>query len=202
MFSVIYSVVIDPLLRGIRVYLPEFAGVKAGNRVLDVCCGTGDQVFHYARRGIMATGIDLGADMIKLAERSKRKQGLGGASFQRADALNLPFEDNSFDYASISFALHEVERTARDGIISEMKRVVREAGALIFADFQTPLPSNRYARLIKAIEFIAGGNHFRYFNDYIEQGGLDEILRKNHLSEEKRGYLVNGLVVVIKARNG
>lgn len=201
MFSFIYSTVIDPLLRGIRIYAPEFSGMKAGDTVLDVCCGTGAQAIHYAKRGIIATGIDLGQGMIELAERSKRKQGLRNVSFQIADALNLPFENNFFDYASISLALHEVERTARDRIISEMKRVIKKEGALIFTDFRVPLPKNLALYLIKSIEFIAGRKHFRYFKDYIEQGGLDELLRKNQLPEEKRDYLNNGLIVIIKARN-
>jgi len=201
MFSFIYSIVIDPLLRDIRIYAPEFSGMKAGDTVLDVCCGTGVQAIHYAKRGIIATGIDLGQGMIELAERSKRKQGLRNVSFQIADALNLPFENNFFDYASISLALHEVERTARDRIISEMKRVIKKEGALIFTDFRVPLPKNLALYLIKSIEFIAGRNHFRCFKDYIEQGGLDELLRKNQLPEEKRDYLNNGLIVIIKARN-
>jgi ubiquinone/menaquinone biosynthesis C-methylase UbiE len=201
MFSFIYSTVIDPLLRDIRIYAPEFSGMKAGDTVLDVCCGTGAQAIHYAKRGIIATGIDLGQGMIELAERSKRKQGLRNVSFQIADALNLPFENNFFDYASISLALHEVERTARDRIISEMKRVIKKEGALIFTDFRVPLPKNLALYLIKSIEFIAGRNHFRCFKDYIEQGGLDELLRKNQLPEEKRDYLNNGLIVIIKARN-
>lgn len=175
--------------------------MKAGDRVLDVCCGTGDQAVHYAKRGIIATGIDLSPGMIKLAERNKRKQGLSNVSFQIADAINIPFKDNFFDYASASFALHEKERTAGDKIISEMKRVVKKEGALIFIDFQVPLPKNLFLYLIKAIEFIAGRAHFRYFKDYIEQGGLDEILRENQLPEEKRGCLNNGLVAIIKTRN-
>ena len=175
--------------------------MKAGDRVLDVCCGTGDQVFHYAQIGIMATGIDLNPGMIRVAQRNKRKQALRNASFQIADALNLPFEDNFFDYASISFALHEKERTVRDKIISDMKRVVKKDGALIFIDFSVPLPENRFIYLIKAIEFIAGRNHFRCFKDYIEQGGLDVILKKNQLTEEKRHYLNDGLIIIIKTGN-
>ncbi len=175
--------------------------MKAGDRVLDVCCGTGNQVIHYAKRGIIATGIDLSPDMMKLAERNKRKYGLSNVSFQIADAVDLPFQDNFFDYASISFALHEKERTARDKIISEMKRVVKKGSALIFIDFKVPLPRNLYAYLAKAIEFIVGGEHHRYFKDYIEQGGLEVILKKNQLPEEKRDYRKNSLMAIIKTRN-
>jgi len=175
--------------------------MKAGDRVLDVCCGTGNQVIHYAKRGIIATGIDLSPDMMKLAERNKRKYGLSNVSFQIADAVDLPFQDNFFDYASISFALHEKERTARDKIISEMKRVVKKGSALIFIDFKVPLPRNLYAYLAKAIEFIVGGEHHRCFKDYIEQGGLEVILKKNQLPEEKRDYRKNSLMAIIKTRN-
>jgi len=174
--------------------------MKAGDRVLDVCCGTGDQAFHYAKRGIVASGIDLSPGMIKLAEKNKEKQGLRDVSFQIADAVNLPFRDSFFDYASISLALHENERTARDKIISEMKRVVKKEGALIFVDFQVPLPKNLYTYLAKAIEFIAGKKHHRCFRDYIEQGGLDEILKKNQLPEAKRAY-PNSFMTIIKTGN-
>lgn len=201
MLSFIYSTVIDPLLRNIRTYTPWFSGMKIGDKVLDVCCGTGNQAIHYAQRGFIATGIDLNPDMIQVAERNKGKRGLGNVSFQVADAANLPFKDNFFDYASISLALHEKERTSRDKIISEMKRVVKKEGILIFIDFQVPLPQNLYAYLAKAIEFIAGEEHHRHFKDYIKQGGLDGILKENQLPEEKRDYLKSGLMVIIKARN-
>ncbi len=197
----IYSTLIDPLLQDIRIYAPQFAGMKAGDRVLDVCCGTGAQALHYAQRGIITTGVDLNPGMIQLAGRNKRKQGLSNASFQIADATNLPFKDNSFDYVSISLALHETERADRGTIVTEIKRVVKKEGALIFIDFSVPLPENIYACLVKAIEFIAGGTHFRHFKDYIEQGGLAELLRESQLLEEKRDCLKSGLITIIKARN-
>jgi len=197
----IYSTVIDPLLRDLRVHVPRFSGMKAKDRVLDVCCGTGDQALHYARRGIIAAGIDLSPHMIRVAKRNKRKHGLSNVSFQVGDATQLPFQDHCFDYASISLALHEKETASRDRIISEMKRVVRKEGILVFVDFQVPLPMNPYTYLAKAIEFIAGWEHHRYFKDYIEQGGLEEMLRENQLPEEKRDYLKSGLMVIIKAKN-
>lgn len=201
MFFLNYATLVDPLLRDIRIYTVKFSGMKAGDRVLDVCCGTGDQAFYYAQAGITANGIDLDPNMLKLARKDKRKKALRNVSFQIADARNLPFKDSSFDYASISFALHEKERTARDKIISEMRRVVKKEGALIFIDLQVPLPKNLFAYLIRAIEFVAGREHHRYFKDYIAQGGLDEILKKNQLAEAKRDYLNDGLITIIKTGN-
>jgi len=201
MLFIDYSTAIDPLLRDIRVYVPEFSGMKAGDKVLDVCCGTGDQVFYYAKRGIIAAGIDLDIKMIKMAKKDKRRKDLKNVSFQIADASSLPFKDNSFDYASISFALHEKERAVRDKIISEMKRVVKKGGNLIFIDFQVPLPKNLYSYLIKAVEYLAGRDHFRSFKDYLGQGGLDGIVKKNQLQIEKRDDKKSRIATIMKTKN-
>ncbi len=201
MFFLNYATVIDPLLRDIRAYTVEFSGMKTGDWALDVACGTGAQVLEYARRGAIATGIDMNPGMIELARRGKRKSGLG-ASFQVADALSLPFGDNLFDYVSISLALHEMKREFRNGVIAEMKRVARKKAALLFIDFQSPLPWNAYGYLIRAAEFAAGSEHHRNSVDFIAQGGLDVLLERNRLSIEKRGYLKYGGVTVIKSRVG
>lgn len=201
MFFLNYSTVIDPLLRDIRAYAPAFSGMKAGDRALDVCCGSGAQALYYTRMGIIATGIDLNPNMIELAQRGKKKSGLRGVSFQVANAANLPFQDSSFDYASISLALHEMERAARDRVISEMKRVVKATGALIFIDFRVPLPRNAYGYLIRAAEFLVGGEHSRNSRDFLARGGLDEVLGRNQLSVAKKGYLKGGTIAIVKTGN-
>ena len=196
-----YSTVIDPLLRDVRVYTAEFSGMKAGDRVLDLCCGTGAQTFYYAKRGIIATGIDQNPHMLKLAKKNERKQGLSNVSLQIADAQNLPFKDNFFDCASISFALHENEGTAIDGIIAEMKRVVKKGGGLIFMDFRVPLPKGLYFYFINAIEFMAGRENYRCFKSFIEQGGLDGISKKSHLPEGMRDDMNNKILEIVKTTN-
>lgn len=197
----LYSIFIDPLLRDIRTYISKFSGMKRGDKVLDVCCGTGDQVFYYGKGSIIATGVDLSPGMIEAAEKRKEKSGLTNVSFRVANAKQLPFKDNSFDFASICLGLHEIKRDERDKIISEMKRVVKKEGFLIFIDFQVPLPSTIISYLVKAIEYFAGRNHHECFKDYIEQGGLDEILNRNQLQEEKRDHTENGIIVIIKTRS-
>jgi len=194
-----YSTIIDPLMRDVRIFVPKFAGMKAGDKALDVCCGTGDQAFYYSEEGIIAFGIDSDPNMIRLAENDKRKKDNKNSYFQIADATKLPFEDNSFDYVSISLALHEKERDIRDKVISEMRRVVKNEGSMIFIDFQIPLPNNFYSYLIKFVEYFAGRDHFGCFKDYIKQGGLDKLLEKNQLREEKRDFLKNDNIVIIKA---
>lgn len=197
----LYSIFIDPLLKDIRTYISKFSGMKEGDRVLDVCCGTGDQVFYYGKEGIIATGVDLSPKMIKSAEKRKEKSGLTNIFFQVANAKQLPFKDNSFDFVSICLGLHEIKRDERDKIITEMKRVVKKEGFLIFIDFQVPLSSTIISYLVKAIEYFAGRNHYKCFKEYVKQGGLDKILNKNQLQEEKRDYTENKIIVIIKTRS-
>ena len=199
MFLFNYSTLVDPILRDMRRFTPEFAGMKAGDKVLDVCCGTGEQVLEYGRRGIIATGIDIDPNMIEVAEKNRLKQRLESVSFQLADATNLPFPDGFLDYTSVSFGLHVNKKAVRDEIILEMKRVTKLNGTFIFIDFQVPLPRSVWALLAKTIEFLAGGEHYLGFKDFLSNGGLSDILNANHLYENHRAMLKTGLVVAIKA---
>ena len=167
---------------------------------MDVCCGTGAQVIEYGQHGILATGIDKERSMLSTALRNKNRQNSLNTYFYLADATNLPFSDNRFDYVSVSFGLHDKERDIRNKIVSEMKRVVKQEGSLIFIDYQVPLPKNVWAMFARTIEFIAGGSHYQGFKDYIRNGGLKNILRNHMLVEEKIDYLKSGIAVIVKAK--
>jgi ubiquinone/menaquinone biosynthesis C-methylase UbiE len=196
-----YSTLVDPILKEVRSCATVLAGVKAGDRVLDVCCGTGEQVFHYARMGAVATGVDQESSMIEVAEKNRKRRGFGHATFRVASAAELPFPDGCFDCASISLGLHEMEREERNRAVSEMKRVVKKEGVLMFIDFHVPLPRNIFAYLIRAVEFLAGEDNYRCFRDYLAQGGLKRILKENRLSRQKEALLLRRNLQVIKARN-
>lgn len=200
MFS-FYSIFFDPLLKEIRLFTLDFAEVKKGDRVLDVCCGTGDQAFYYAKKGANAIGIDLSQKMIAFALSEKQKRGLSNIDFKVADATALPFEDHVFDMASISLALHEIESSKRNAVISEMKRVVKKDGRLIFIDFKVPFVSNTASRMIKLAEYLAGKNNRESLRSYIEEGGLPILLGRNKLKQEKISYFKDGLLTIIKAKN-
>jgi ubiquinone/menaquinone biosynthesis C-methylase UbiE len=195
-----YENFIDPILRNIRQIIPEFSGMKADDEVLDVCCGTGAQVIEYSKQGILATGIDKEQSMLSVALKNKERYNLINASFYLADATSLPFGDNRFDYVSICFGLHDKERDIRNKVVSEMKRVVKQEGSLVLADFKVPLPRNMWAMFAKVIEFIAGGSHYRGFKDFTNSGGLKNILKDHLLFEQKAGCFKGGILEVIKVK--
>ncbi|MCJ7514807.1 MAG: methyltransferase domain-containing protein [Dehalococcoidia bacterium] len=194
-----YSIIVDPVLKDVRICVVELSGVKAGDWVLDVACGSGDQVFHYAQKGAIATGVDENPNMIELAEKNWERRRFNQATFDIASATELPFPDGYFDIVSISLALHEMGRGERNKAVSEMKRVVKKNGTLLFADFQVPLAMNFTGYLIKAVEFIAGRENHRCFRDYMAQGGLGQILKEANLKSEREILLKSGNIQIIKA---
>jgi len=195
-----YSTIVDPILKDVRACVVELSGVKAGDWVLDVACGSGDQVFHYAHKGAIATGVDENPNMIQLAEKNWERSRFNQATFDIAGATELPFPDGYFDIVSISLALHEMKRDERNKAVSEMKRVVKKNGILMFADFQVPLARNFTGYFVKAVEFIAGRENHRCFRDYLVQDGLKGILTEARLVPQEKALLKGGNIQVIKVK--
>jgi SAM-dependent methyltransferase len=83
MLAWLYARSIDPLLVDTRSMIPGFAGMAAGNRVLDVCCGTGAQVKVYAAAGLDAVGIDICSSMIFRAVDSREGVQAAGYFYER-----------------------------------------------------------------------------------------------------------------------
>ena len=106
--------------------------------ILDVCFGTGNSTLLVAKNNSKnrITGVDLSADMLQVANRKIRKQGLSNVITLRMDALNMDFEDESFDIATSSFGLHEMEYPVMENILKEMNRVLKKGGKLYLVDYQ------------------------------------------------------------------
>ena len=201
MFLFNYSTLIDPLLRDVRTYTAELLSAKKLQNVLDICCGTGNQVFHYTQRGLISIGIDQDLTMISHAEKVRRKYGLYGTDFYIAQATRLPFSDGQFDSASICLGLHEMNEVEQAGAVSEMKRVVKKGGPIIFTDFRVPFPKSPVALLVQAVEFLAGKDNHKCFSNYLMQGGLETILRRNHLRPQNQSVIKLGLLEVFETTN-
>jgi ubiquinone/menaquinone biosynthesis C-methylase UbiE len=201
MYPLIYSLFVDRVMHGIRKRVPGFSGMRAGEAVLDVCCGTGAQALLYGQIGITSYGIDLEPRMIEFAEKRRSSLRLANTFFQRANATDLPFKDGFFDHASISMGLHDKEETSRDRVIMEMRRVVKKGGSLIIVDYRVPYPRNAYSHAVRIVEQIAGEEHFRCFRDFIEAGGLDSLLRRHSLREERVHHSGRMPIALLQVRN-
>jgi ubiquinone/menaquinone biosynthesis C-methylase UbiE len=109
----------------------ELAGIRPGDRVLDVCCGTGSSAFPAAEV-VGAAGSVLGVDFAeRLLERGRAKakeRGLGNVTFRTGDMTALDVEDGSFDAAVCVFGVFFVEDMA--AAMRELWRSVRPGGLL------------------------------------------------------------------------
>jgi demethylmenaquinone methyltransferase/2-methoxy-6-polyprenyl-1,4-benzoquinol methylase len=108
------------------------ATVREGDRVLDACCGTGDLAIAARQAGAReVVGIDFSDRML---ERARRKA--PELEWQRADVLQLPFEDASFDVAVVGFGVRNVEDL--EAAVRELRRVLRPGGRLGILEITTP----------------------------------------------------------------
>ena len=125
--------------------LVEFDGAP-GRRVLDVGCGTGVDLVHFARGGARAVGIDAAPAAIALARCNLAQQRLT-AHLAVADGEALPFADDSFDYV---FA-HGVVQYAGDDrtVVDECRRVLRPGGRAFFQVYNRVSWLNALSKLMK-----------------------------------------------------
>jgi SAM-dependent methyltransferase len=110
--------------------LVRFAGVKAGQRVLDVAGGTGVVAITVARLGAKVTGSDLTPELIEQARENARIAGLE-IEFKEADVEKLPFGDAQYDVVLSQFGHMFAPRP--DVAIAEMLRVLKPGGTLAFS---------------------------------------------------------------------
>lgn len=146
--------------------------------LLDLASGTGDQLIACLESGAdvrSGVGIDLASEMLKVA---KAKIGLkpykDRVKFQRADALRLPFPDNSFDAATFSFGIRNVPDPL--AALKEIHRVLKPRGRCLVLEFSLPPQPFRPFHLfyLRRILPLIGGFFsknkaaYRYLNETIE----------------------------------
>jgi demethylmenaquinone methyltransferase/2-methoxy-6-polyprenyl-1,4-benzoquinol methylase len=122
-----------------RRRLVQLAEAQPGDKILDVCVGTGDIAIRFARGNGVGhiTGVDLTDEMLRIARRKAEANKIASKiTLLKGDGLNLPFSDNSFDIVSIGFGLRNLGHPQRG--ISEMVRVLRPDGRLLILEFSPP----------------------------------------------------------------
>jgi len=132
----------DPLVRfissffggeaGLRRLTIDKMGLKPGQKVLDVCCGTGTLCAMIAEAigsNGEVVGVDLSENMLKKAEKRREDN----IRFCYANAEEIPYADGYFDRASVTFGLHEMPHPVRMNVLSEMRRdfIRRELSSMI-----------------------------------------------------------------------
>lgn len=150
--------------------------INEGSSVIDVGCGTGSLALKLARKGHKVTAVDISQKMIEQARKRQEKSGLNHATFLHANAVNLPkLVSKKHDYATMSFAIHEMPPSERVALLRALKEV---AYKVVILDYHIPPPQTFWGKLVWAIEFMAGRDHFRNFKDFAGRGGLTPLFNE------------------------
>ena len=162
--------------RELRETTVNLAGVKPGDRVLEVGCGTGTLTLT-AKRRTGPSGNVFGIDVIPLMiELSQRKAAQAGEeiTFQLGSIDDIPFPANTFDVVMCSFMIfHMADETRRKGLV-EINRVLKPQARLLVLDVATPTRP-----LLKTfMKLISGGElppDLRQLQPSLESSGFSDV---------------------------
>ena len=193
------------LVRAWRAETLRAVDPRPGQRILDLAAGTGTSSRTFADAGALVVPADLSLGMV--TEGKKRQPDLG---FVNADALELPFADDTFDAVTISYGLRNIEDTL--AALTEMRRVTAPGGVLVVAEFSTPtwgpfrtLYREYIPRVLPAIARVLSTNNPAYnylaesINAWPDQATLAGLIREAGWHDVEWKNLSGGIVALHRA---
>ena len=157
----------------------KWSGAKSGDICLDLCCGSGDLAFQLAQRvGKMGQvyGVDFSCAQLAVAQqRSLDKYPTPPITWIEANVLQLPFDDNRFDAATMGYGLRNVTDIPQS--LKEIHRVLKPGAQAAILDFHRPQDSlaigfqNWYLNnLVVAVgNWMGAREEYAYINPSLER---------------------------------
>ncbi|GAA4620874.1 demethylmenaquinone methyltransferase [Saccharopolyspora hordei] len=176
---------------------------KHDERVLDLAAGSGVSTEEFARSGAWCVAADFSLGMLSVGRHR-------GVPMVAADALRLPFQDESFDAVTISFGLRNLVDTQAG--LREMLRVVRPGGRLVVCEFSTPtwqpfrtIYLNYLMRALPPIARAVSSNPDAYvylaesIRAWPDQRALAELIAESGWTDVAWRNLTSGVVAIHRA---
>ena len=191
-----------------KARLIALADLKAGDRVLDLACGTGDLVFAAAAVARHAVGLDITHRMLELA---KTRPSRAHVVFVNGDMLALPFGEARFDVVTTGYGLRNVPDVSL--AIVEIRRVLAPGGRLLALDFNrpdNPLVRAAYLAYLALVGSALGAvlhgdpDTYRYIPESIRQypgaQGVARLLEGEGFEAVRVVPILGGLMAIHTAR--
>ena len=187
----------------------DLTELEPGEVALDVCCGTGDlalalgaRVGRYGR----VIGSDFSERMLDLAREKALERGVEQVRFEWADALALPYEEESFDAVTVGFGARNLA-DLEHGLL-EMSRVLKPGGRLVILEITQPRRpplSTFFAlwfdRLVPLLGTVAGDREaYTYLPESVKRfpppNGLAELMDRVGLERIHYTILAGGIIAI------
>lgn len=192
-------------------FLLTKTGLKEGGTALDVAGGTADIALLMADKvgkGGNVTVFDINKEMLEEGRKKCIDRGyVSGMDFVQGNAEEIPFEDNSFDVATVGFGIRNVTRI--DRAFKEMTRVVKPGGRVICMEFSKPnvklfeVAYDAYSyNVIPAVGEVVTGDRDAYeyliesIRKFPAQEKLKEIMTDAGLFNVKYYNILTGVVAI------
>ena len=161
--------------------------------ILDLCCGTGNQLNLLSKHGFRNLHcLDISDSMLEIAKRNN-----SSIKIYNEDAIKTSFNNASFDVVIISFAIHEKNRNTQQALINEAYRIIKKDGFMLVVDYVFDNKTTKLGRIaINIIEGIAGGEHYINFKNYIQNDGLLSLIEKDKFKLIKYNRMSFGAVTI------
>ena len=190
-----------------------FERVPKNSSVLDIGCGTGDMllIMNKISPKALLTGIDFSPNMLKIAK--KRCHKIPGLSLKKCNACQLPFPDESFSAATISFALRNTADYS--AVVTQAFRILKKGGVFVCID--SFVPQNRliypfyrlYFSLI--VPYLGGGKRklkqYKWLNrstqKFLTPKELEALLKNKGFSNTCiKSFMFGACSVIIGKKRG
>jgi ubiquinone/menaquinone biosynthesis C-methylase UbiE len=117
--------------RGTRQKALILSGWRSGERILDLCTGTGEMALVFASQGAKVVGTDIARGMLK---RAVHKSAGTASAWVEMDATHLAIANRSFEISIISLALHHMPVRIQIGVLKELRRVTSRRIVIVEPD--------------------------------------------------------------------
>ncbi|MBK7630703.1 MAG: class I SAM-dependent methyltransferase [Ignavibacteriales bacterium] len=172
--------------------------IEPNSTVVDVGCGTGRFSFSIADKVNKVVGIDLSSKNILTATRTLQKNPSNKISFLHTNLANLISQNHHYDYAVMTYVIHEVNPSERIKLLNEMALIADE---IVIGDYLVPRNKGFWSLLNEVVEYAAGKEHYTNFKHFVANNGLYGLSQQAGLkivSEIKNKPSTSQLLVLAK----
>jgi SAM-dependent methyltransferase len=152
--------------------------IELNSSVIDVGCGTGRLSFSLSDKAAKVVGIDLSIKNIHKANQNLAKYPNDKISFHHTILSKLISQNFHFNYAVMTYVIHEVNHVERVPLLKEIAEI---ADKIIIGDYLVPKLKGIRSILNEMVEFAAGSEHYKNYKNYVSNGGLRNLANEAKL---------------------